>query len=320
MLVLLYWLCCAPVLAASCPKVESARPVPTAAGGEITVATQNLMRLFDDRDDGRGEVLSSAQYRLRLDKLARQIGGVLGRPHVLALQEAENSRVLEDLAARLAADGARYQAVLREGHDRGGIDVGFLVRADWKIRKVEQLLARQRLGRAFLFDRPPLLLRVETPQGVLDIVNVHLKSLRGSDDRSEARRIARKRRQQAAALAAWLRPRLLAEAAGSAPPLLVLGDFNATPEGAGGVDVLGILQATGLQRVDSGLPPGERWTYVFRCRAQALDHILASPGIAAAGRLAVSRGNAGAPARLDDEPGTPRRSSDHDGLVLYLRH
>lgn len=317
MLFLLYSLCCAPVLAARCPAVEEVRAVPAAASGEITVATQNLMRLFDARDDGRGEVLTPAQYRLRLDKLARQLGEVLRRPDVVALQEAENQRVLDDLAARLGG-GTPYRAVLREGHDYGGIDVGFLVRSDWKVLRVEQLLAKVRLGRAFLFDRPPLLLRVATPQGELDLVNVHLKSLVGSDDRSDARRIARKRRLQAEALAGWLRPRLAAVAAGRAPPLLVLGDFNAPEGGAGGVDVLAMLQSAGLRPV-AGLAPGERWTYVFRCAAAALDHVLASPGLAGAGRLAVSRGNAGAPSRLADEPGTPRRSSDHDGLVLYLR-
>lgn len=331
---LLCWLCCVPLFAAAdarcTPAVPALRPVPVAAADEITVATQNLMRFFDDVDDGGAEAVTTPLYRLRLDKLARQVRDVLRHPDVLAVQEAENQKVLADLAAVLAQRGSghRYQVALLEGHDRGGIDVGFLVRADWKIRKVEQLLARSRQDRAFLFDRPPLLLRLDTPRGALDLVNVHLKSLRGSDDRREAKRIARKRRRQAEALAGWLRLRLSDR---SAPPLLVLGDFNAaarsapqaaratTPAGDD-VDVLGILEHAGLRRLDDRLAPGERWTYAYRCRAEALDHILASPGLVPdARRLAVSRGNAGVPARRAHEAGSAWRSSDHDGLVLYLK-
>jgi predicted extracellular nuclease len=292
--------------------------VPAAAAEEFTIATQNLMRLFDDIDDGGAETVPTARYRLRLAKLARQVGEVLRHPHVLAVQEAENQKVLAELAEAVARQhpGLRYQVVLLEGHDRGGIDVGFLVRGDWKVLKAEQLLARARLDRAFLFDRPPLLLRVQTPRGPLDIVNVHLKSLRGSDDRAEAKRIARKRARQAGALAGWVRGRL---ATRQAPPLVVLGDFNAVPGGQGGVDVLGILQGAGLRRLEAGLAPGEQWTYVYRCRGNALDHVLASPGLTGVGRVAISRGNAGVAGRFAQAPGTALRSADHDGLVLYLR-
>ncbi|MFZ5560027.1 MAG: endonuclease/exonuclease/phosphatase family protein [Pseudomonadota bacterium] len=323
MLFLLYWLWSASALAAAqcVPAVPAAAPVPAAARGEVSIATQNLMRLFDDIDDGGAEVLPSPRYRLRLDKLARQVGEVLRFPHVLAVQEAENQKVLAELAHRLAQGGAgpRYQVALLEGHDRGGIDVGFLVRADWKILKVEQLLARTRLDRRFLFDRPPLLLRLQTPQGPLDLVNVHLKSLRGSDRRAEAKRIARKRQRQAEALAGWVRARRPAGAGQAAPPLVVLGDFNAAPEVLGGVDVLGILQSAGLRSLHSRLPAGARWTYVYKCRGQALDHVLVSPELLpAVRRFAVSRGNAGVAWRHEREAGTPLRSADHDAVVLYL--
>ncbi|MCC2637089.1 MAG: Endonuclease/exonuclease/phosphatase family [Moraxellaceae bacterium] len=296
------------------------QPVPAPAAGEVTVATQNLKRLFDDVDDGIGKVVPTAEYHQRLGQLARQVDEVLRRPAVLAVQEVEHEKALADLAGALRArTGISWRPVAPEGQDSGGIDVGFLVRADWQVLAIEPLLARQKLDRHPLFDRPPLRLLLRSPQGrEIEVINVHLKSLYGSDrDERAARRIARKRQQQAEALAAWLRAALVAK-----PPrrMLVLGDFNATPEVLGGVDVLGILQQAGLHSLLERLPEEERYTFVYRCRPEALDHVLSSPALLpAVARLAVSRGNAGARLRRDMPPDSALASSDHDGLVVYLR-
>lgn len=295
--------------------------MPLPQPGDLTVATQNLQRLFDDRRNGPAPVIATADYQRRLDKLARQVVEGLREPDLLAVQEVENPEALAALAAAVSARSGRpaYRVLHHRGPDRGSHHAGYLVRADWEVLSLEPLLASVRLGRAPLFDRPPLRLRVRTTGGVvLDVVNVHLKSLRGSDDPDEARRIARKRSQQADALAGWLEDRLAHE---PSQPLLLIGDFNAvaaaTPEGLG-VDVLGRLQATGLVSALSALPASEHYSYVHDCRAQALDHALLSSGW----RLrmaAYSRGNAGAPARYAREASHALRSSDHDGLVLYLR-
>jgi endonuclease/exonuclease/phosphatase family metal-dependent hydrolase len=298
-------------------RVDAVRPVRAASGSELAVATQNLHRFFDDVDDGGGPRLDAAEYRRRLRQLARQLDEVLRRPAVVAVQEAEHQKALADLAAELhARTGSRWQAVLREGADPGGIDVGFLVRADWQVRAVEQLLAGERLGRQRLFDRPPLRVLLRGPDGrELELVNVHLKSLLGSEGPSAAR-VARKRARQAEALAGWVRSAL---AAAPRRPLVVLGDFNATPDARGDVDVLGILVAAGLRNAIDRLPEDERYTYLFRCTPEALDHVLVAPALLpAVTGLAASRGNAGAaPAAAAAD--SPLGSSDHDGLVLYLR-
>lgn len=299
-------------------RVEAVRPVPAAASGELAVATQNLHRFFDDVDDGGGPRVDSAEYRRRLRQLARQVDEVLRRPAVLAIQEAEHEKALADLAAELRArTGQRWQPVLREGADPGGIDVGFLVRADWQVRAVEQLLAGERLGRQRLFDRPPLRVLLRGPDGhELELVNVHLKSLLGSEGPAAAK-VARKRTRQAEALAGWVRSAL---AAAPRRPLVVLGDFNATPDARGEVDVLGILAAAGLRNAIDRLPVDERYTYLFRCAPEALDHVLVAPGLqSAVAGLAASRGNAGAVTGPETPVDSPLGSSDHDGLVLYLR-
>lgn len=314
------------VNAVECPsRTSTPRAVPAPSHHEITLATQNVLRLFDDEDEGPGQVVTSWRYQQRLDKLSRQMVDVLHSPDVVAVQEAENIKVLEDLAAVITAftqtrntQKIRYQSVLLEGSDRGGIDVGFLVRDHITVLGAEQLLGTRRLGKAALFDRPPLLLRLKTAQGrVLELINAHLKSLRGSDDPVVAKKTARKRQLQAQALAAWVGLHL-----GKNPQsaLIVLGDFNATPEILGGVDVLGILQAQGLKNTADYLPVSERYTYVYKCRPEALDHVLVSPALQASVKtLAVSRGNAGVPWRFDRQDGTALHSSDHDGLVLYLK-
>lgn len=287
--------------------------------GDITVGTQNLRRFFDDVKDGPAMTVSKKHYRLRLDKLSRQVVEVLRHPDVLAVQEAENLRGLQELAAVIADRGGRppYQVLLHKGRDRGGINSGFLVRSDWQVKSMEPLLATRRLDRAVLFDRPPLLLTVETPGGSrLEIVNVHLKSLRGSEEPSEARRIARKRQRQSEELAEWVEQHLALQPKAS---LMVVGDFNATPEGLGGVDVLGRLVQAGLSGVLQHIPEGQRYSYVHDCRREALDHGLLAPVLSARLRAAAySRGNAGLPDRHAKAPDTALRSSDHDGLVLYL--
>ena len=310
----------APALArGTCPhRIDAVRPVSAAATGEVTVATQNLHRLFDDADDGGGPVVPAAEYRRQLQQLARQLDEVLRRPAVIAVQEVEHEKALADLAAELRRRTAMaWTPVLREGADPGGIDVGFLVRSDWRVLAVEPLLAGEKLGRLRLFDRPPLRVLLRGPDGgELELVNVHLKSLLGSEG-PKAARVARKRQRQAEALAGWVRQAL---AARPARRLVVLGDFNATPDARGGVDVLGIIAAAGLHNLEQRLPVEERYTYLFRCEPEALDHIMVAPALLpAVVDVAVSRGNAGAAPGRDTPSDSPLGSSDHDGLVLYLR-
>lgn len=239
------------------PRLYEARPVHAAATGEVAIATQNLWRLFDDVDDGVGEVVASTVYWQRLDKWATQITAVLRTPTVLAVQEAENISVLQALAERIAAAGGPvYQAVLLEGFDQGGIDVGYLVAAEWKVVQVRALLTEKKNGPQPLFDRPPLHMRLLGPRGQkLELINLHLKSLRGSERPDKAEAVRRKRMAQTQSLAAWLRDYLHQN---PQAPLVLLGDFNATPEVLGNVDVLGEMQSAGLRLLTTRLPEEER--------------------------------------------------------------
>jgi endonuclease/exonuclease/phosphatase family metal-dependent hydrolase len=318
------------------------RPVRNRAAGEITVATQNLFRLYDDVDDPLipDPVPGAAEYRLRLAKHSLAIRTFLGAPDILAVQEVENLQTLEALAARIAADdaGVRYRALLIEGTDPSGIDIGFLVREKVDVCSLRQIGA----GETFthdgslhpLFPRPPLLLGCSLegtiPPLRLTLIAVHLRSLR---DIETSLFVRRWRFEQALRLAAAVQ-----ELQENDPEihLIVLGDLNAFEFTDGYVDVLGIisgrqdprgalLAAPDLVEPDLhnhvlDLPAGERYSYVFRGAAQALDHALTSRALRPRVRQAgFARGNADFPEALLLDLRTPLRSSDHDGLVLFIQ-
>jgi predicted extracellular nuclease len=319
------------------------RPVRARDPGELTIAAQNVLRLFDlvDDDGVDDETPEAEAYALRLDKLSHQVRTALGAPDVVALQEVETLTALEDLAARIAADDPSlvYQAYLLEGNDIGGIDNGFLVRDTVVVDSVEQLGADSilELDGSLLNDRPPLLLRGSyLGNGAafpIVVIGVHQRSLSGIEGTSSgAERVRAKRHAQAVELATFI------QAEQENDPdvrLVVLGDFNAFEFTDGYVDVMG--QVTGvfdpagalvegedivtpaLTNWTFAMDPSERYSFVFDGSAQSLDHVLTSSALEPFARGAAhARGNADVPASFGDDPGTALRSADHDGTVLYV--
>lgn len=311
---------------------ELPAPVRAPAPGEIAVGTQNLYRLGDPGDD--------VPYATRLAKLSRQVLEILESPHVLAVQEVMDLDTLEALADRIAEDDPAviYHPYLMEGNDFGGIDVGFLVRDPARVLDVSQIGADARLtwDGSLLFDRPPLVLEAEfsgsSGEFEATFVAVHLRSLGGIDDPDDGERVRQKRDEQSRWLADWIQDRQNTD---PAEPLIVLGDFNAFEFSDGYVDVMG--QVTGEPDPDGALlpagedvdpplvnwllrlPASDRYSFVFECSAEALDHVVTNRAATGWVRgVAFSRGNADAPNDLELDAATALRSSDHDGLVIYL--
>ena len=309
------------------------RRVRARRSGEITVATQNVERL--------GRAVATPPFAVRLAKLSGQIREVLNAPDVVALQEVQNLAALTDLADRIAADNPtlRYTPLHEEAPWEDGFDVAFLVRDTVEITSLEQIGADAIFSYdgSLLNDRPPLVLRA-FPSGAdsslaFTVVVVHQRSLNGIDDQgTNGERVRRKRHDQALWLATWLQQRQT-----DLPDerLIVAGDFNAFEFTDGYVDVMG--QVTGLPdpqgaqiptvpEVDPAftdrawsLHPEERYTYVYSCDAEVLDHFVTSQAVGPwVSGVEVSRGNADAPEPWEGDPSTAARSSDHDGVVLYL--
>jgi predicted extracellular nuclease len=64
------------------------------------------------------------------------------------------------------------------------------------------------------------------------------------------------------------------------------------------------------------LPREERYSYVYRGSAQALDHVLVSASLLRhLNAFEIARCNADFPAALAADPARPERSSDHDAAV-----
>ncbi len=321
------------------------QPVRLRSSTEFTVGSLNLYRHYDDVDDpvdpsGRNDVVDNA-YDTRRGKLVRYIVDVLDSPDILAVQEAEQLSVLQTLATDINfySPAVLYTAHLLEGNDVSTLDVGFLIRDSILISSITQLGAAElfSLDGSLLHDRPPLLLHGiylhnDLPFPVAVMVN-HLRSLIGIDEPDpEGDRVRRKRLEQAQSIAAKVQA---LQTADPMLPLIVIGDFNAFQFSDGYVDVLGQIAGTvnpalnllsGPDLVDPDLTAEvmmltetERYSYIHRGNAQALDHALTSAAAAPyVTGFAYGRGNSDAAFDLLSEADTPLRSSDHDGLVLYL--
>lgn len=334
------------VTAATLPQ-----PVRRARWFETSVASLNMFRLFDDIDDAPGvnafgeatdddASISAEEYQRRLSKLASYVIDNMQTPDILGVQEVESLKVLEDLATEINAlnPHARYRAYLVEGNDIGTIDVGFLVRK-WRVffPRVEQLGSDETYLQPvtqeldILHDRPPLVLHGWAGFMPISVMVVHNRSLGGIDG-SDGARVRAKRFEQAQSIAAKVQE---LQSQRRSRNLVVIGDFNAFEFSDGYVDAVGhirgvfdpadaLVSGTDLVEPDLlnqtlSLPPEERYSFIFRGNAQALDHALTSAPLDYRFRgLQFARGNADAAVDLINDESTILRSSDHDGFVLYF--
>lgn len=294
------------LVSGECRNLAAPQAVTPPAANQWTLATLNLWRLRDARKDtDLDDPLSPTLMARRLDAIAESVVNTLHAPHLLAVQEVENLALLTALAARLERLGFRYRAVLLEGNDPSGMDVGLLYRAPVALGHPRALFAVEQFQGQPLYSRPPLRVTLQSPVQA-DLVVVHLRSARDL----KSSRVFEKRRRQASRLAGWV--------AGQPGPVIVAGDFNSSWDAGRFSDSYQQFAASGLFNLWQNLPPLERYSYRYRCRPQALDHIWISPvlknDVAA---VEVSRGNAG---RYRSLYGTDGISpiSDHDALVVYF--
>lgn len=330
-------------LTAAPQVVPASLPPPVPPGGPgLRLATWNLDELFDASDDPLTEdpLLSNAEYQRRLQKRASALHQALGEPALLAVQEAENRAVLEALVARPEI-AAPYSVAWLESADRRGLDVALLYRRDQvEIRRLEARQGCTHLNDGLepdgngdpqnpqnwptcdsngdgapdgsrLFSRPPLVAQAvflappAVGQELWLIVN-HWKSR--VEDTSQVQYTLPRRIEQAR-FVADLGRELRAAHPGAA--LVILGDLNDLP----GSPPLEALSAAGFADLLPGLPPGERYTYIYQGVSQPLDHIWIDP--AGAGvwfALGAARIGADFPTRWEREAESLYRSSDHDPL------
>ena len=324
--------------------------------GEFTVGSLNMFRFFDDINDPsdtnfmgqRRNDSTDRNYLSRKAKFAAYILDVLDAPDILAVQEVEKIEVLEQLAADITVidPAVVYTAYLIEGNDVGTIDVGFMVRDTVQVNSVTQIdpmatffnPVSQQINA--LHDRPPLLLEGSAiadglPGQPVRVIAVHNRSLSRVDDDVEGVRVRLKRLLQAESIANEVQELQTL----SSTQLVIVGDFNAFEFTDGYVDAIGHIRGdfvaadelvcateVCVDLVDPNLtnqvlsiPAEDRYSFNFGGSSQVLDHALTSTATDSFVRgFEFARGNADTPDNLVNEDATVLRSSDHDGLVLFL--
>jgi predicted extracellular nuclease len=329
-------------------------PVPTPNSGELTIASANVERFFDDvNDPAIGEpVLTTTAFNNRLNKASLMVRNVMMTPDVIGFQEVENLSTLQALATKINNDAVAasqpnpgYQAFLVEGNDVGGIDVGFLVKNTVSVSSVTQFGLTDTYINPVdgtpdtLNDRPPLVLVASKNGYAFTVIVNHLRSLNGIDDETvngsstNGGRVRAKRRAQAEYLATLIQNRLTSN---PNERIIALGDFNAFQFNDGYVDSIGTIKGTptaaggavltspdllnpDLINLVESETANERYSFVFDGSAQTLDHVLVTPNLQADFvRINHARNNADFPEgpTYRNDPNRPERLSDHDPVVV----
>ncbi|MBL0163618.1 MAG: lamin tail domain-containing protein [Xanthomonadales bacterium] len=236
------------------------RPVKAGQlGAELRIGSFNMLRFCDTVANttftcGNGGEPNAAELTLKVSRLSDYVGNVLELPDVLGVIEVENITVLQMLADRIATDsGVTYTAYLEEGNDGGGIDVGYLVRADrisnvviTQLDKAEMWIDPRDGQPANLHDRPSLKLEGTFNGQPFATIVIHPKSRSCVDapggsscTQADVDRNRLKRFTQGKSIAARVQQEQVAQ---PNRPLLVIGDFNDYQFSDGFVHITGLIE------------------------------------------------------------------------------
>lgn len=285
----------AAVLCASrCSFLES-------SPSSLTILTWNLQTLFDDRDDGdefpgwsvaEGE-WDTAGYRRRLRNFAGALERLApGGPDVTVLQEVENQRVADDLAALLPGDWPTRVVAGGEGQALRCAVLSKLPLLEARVHSIQDDAADDDL-------RPLLEVVLDASGSPLTVLAAHWKSKLGGAEATEtlrrsqaflaARRIGEILEADPDAevvLAGDLNenPDEWVRVAGAYPTaLLSASDVSGAPEYADRLLVAFAPEGTGMSA--DGLALWSPWeecggySYLYAGVKERIDHILLTPGL-----------------------------------------
>jgi len=236
------------------------RPVkPGQLGKELRIGSFNVLRLCDTIANttfecGDGGEPDANALALKVSRLSDHVRNVLNTPDMLGVIEVENITVLQMLADKITSDsGITYTAYLAEGNDGGGIDVGYLVRADrisnvviTQLDKNETWVDPRDGLMHELHDRPSLKLEGTFDGLAFATIVVHPKSRSCVDaptgascTQADVDRNRLKRFTQARSIATRVQQEQVAQ---PNRPLLVIGDFNDYQFSDGFVHITGLIE------------------------------------------------------------------------------
>jgi endonuclease/exonuclease/phosphatase family metal-dependent hydrolase len=262
------------------------------ASDSFRIVSQNMYRLFDDINNGKKyeTVLSTKKFHEKTKLAAKKIVTDFELPDIMALQEVENINTLNQIIHFIRqTSSVQYNAVLKEGNDVSGMDIGFLIKAEFRVKSVKQLFKKTKLtlNNTPLFSRPPLLIQVCKQSNCISILNLHLRSMLGIRAKSKGHRVRIKRLQQATIIARWVDQYQRTHQGQS---LMVLGDFNALSPPDQYIDVVGTiigrpdnrntkLSSQNLIQNDlidltQCIPHKKRYSYIHKKKKQLIDYML----------------------------------------------
>lgn len=281
--------------------------IPELQSGQFSIMTWNVENLFDylEPHPASPALPNIRQYKVDIARTANTIL-TAGAPSVVALQEIENIKVLEDVASSEILTNYVYQPILIEGTDSRGIDVGYLVRTDSAI----VLGTIQHEAPEGITSRPPLEITLEViganQPTTLHILNNHFTSMSGGEKATEPRRNSQ---------AAWnvtVMEKIL-----NADPnsnIIITGDLNSYYDSP----PIEILRDAGLSHAFDQLQPEERYTYIYEGASQTIDHIMMTQwlyeNIDSVIPLHI---NADYPIPIAGDE-SPTHKSDHDPVIVIL--
>ena len=300
-----------------------------AAPAEFTFCSFNLKGLGRGTDQIDGDDAYATEVRRRARTIADQLGGCT----IIGLQEAGRPDDAEQLAAVLRDEfGLAYAATALPGPQSGDpafpLTNALLSRSD-RVQVLDAVLRQGcsprnydvpdagacPVGQYPLFNRPPLVVEL-TVTGAwgapyeLTVIDNHWKSKSGDEGVNAPRRLA-----QAEHVARLVQERLEADPNAA---VAVLGDLN-DYLGSAPVVTLATLPEPDLVHLYDRLRPLDRYTYIFNGASQVLDHVLATPALAAlVSEVAPVRVNADFPALRAPAADDVRHASDHDPVLVRV--
>jgi endonuclease/exonuclease/phosphatase family metal-dependent hydrolase len=254
------------------PPTRLTTTMEVKVGDVVTIATYNVLNLFDDIDDPYFlDETTPAKPRAQMEKLAQTLRTL--NADVIGLQEVENRHYLERFLEVFVPDLGYRHVVHFEGNDTRGIDVALISRIPvGVVRSYRHHEFPGPDGKPMVFERDILAVELRPPQGVpFEVWVLHLKS--NFEGREYAEPI---RKAEATEVRRLLDQRLKSDAGAR---IIVLGDFNDTPENSALQTIRG-AGPNALKSFFEELSEGQRVTYNKEPFRSMIDFILASPAMA----------------------------------------
>ena len=251
------------------------------SGQDYTVMFYNVENLFDTVDDtlknddeflpGGERRWTSSRYHKKLNAIARAVAaaGEWELPALIGLCEVENEEVLKDLVFGTILSAGNYGIVHRDSPDPRGIDLALLYRRDhFRIADVQAWLPESHDSIPVL-TRNLLYVKATKAEDTLHLVLCHLPSRRGGVLAAEGLR------ERMITLAANRVDSIIKASAGGAA-VIVMGDFNATPED----ELIEVLTANGkLKNLSALLSEQGKGSYKYQGKWEMIDQVLVSPAM-----------------------------------------